>query len=217
MKLFLSLIVSLIAFGGGALLFFISPAEAATICEVPRGISFESGLALPTIGGYQPDKSLPDFFVYFFLLAAGVAGFLALVMMVVAGVQYTTSGANPSAKKEAEERIYNALSGLALILCSYVILSIINQSLIIFSPPELSSSRITVDNPALCPSTRNARFNPDPCTRKQSAVPENAMTSDKFSCSESSLACKSGQDCQLEKRYVGTSTTPVYDIYCCTR
>ncbi len=203
--------------------FFAFYADAGTICEVARGIKFENGLALPPILGYRPDAEMSDFFVYFFLLAAGVAGFLALVMMVVAGIQYTTSGANPGAKKEAEERIQNALAGLALILCSYIILSIINQSLVIFSEPDISSS-LTLNTTALCPSTRNARFNPDPCVLKANDLNVGNVpfgeAGVELACATNVTVCTSGQDCQIEKSYrteSGGGTTTLYDVYCCSR
>lgn len=64
--------------------------------------------------------------VYGVALSITVA--LAVLMIVIAGVQYTVSWASPSAKGEAKSRIWNAIGGLVLALASYLILRTINPA-----------------------------------------------------------------------------------------
>ena len=55
---------------------------------------------------------------------------LAILMIVVGGVQYTISWASSSAKGEAKTRIFSAIGGLVLALLSYLILQTINPALV---------------------------------------------------------------------------------------
>src|SRR3989344_143074 len=62
--------------------------------------------------------------VYYFALTAAVI--LAILMLVIAGVEYTAAGVSPSAKEDAKKRIMYALGGLLLALLSWLILNTIN-------------------------------------------------------------------------------------------
>ncbi|MDD5152527.1 MAG: peptidoglycan DD-metalloendopeptidase family protein [Candidatus Pacebacteria bacterium] len=64
-----------------------------------------------------------------FALVIALAGALAVLILVVGGVQYVASGITPDQKGRAKERIKNALIGLALILGSWLILNSINPAL----------------------------------------------------------------------------------------
>ncbi|HEY4493521.1 MAG TPA: hypothetical protein VJB98_02790 [Candidatus Paceibacterota bacterium] len=63
-------------------------------------------------------------------MALTVTVALALIMIVVGGIQYTISWASPSAKGEAKDRILGAIGGLILALVSYILLKEINPALI---------------------------------------------------------------------------------------
>ncbi len=56
------------------------------------------------------------------LLSSAVAA-VVLLMIIIAGVQYITSGANPSQVKAAKDRLTNALIALVLFLCMFAILN----------------------------------------------------------------------------------------------
>lgn len=62
------------------------------------------------------------------------AGILAMLMIVIGGVQYVAAGAagNPENVKDATNRIVMALGGLALALSSWLILNTINPNLLNF-------------------------------------------------------------------------------------
>ncbi|HEY4518588.1 MAG TPA: hypothetical protein VJG48_03130 [Candidatus Paceibacterota bacterium] len=66
--------------------------------------------------------------VYSYALTLAVG--LAFVMIVVGGIQYSTSFADPGAKKAGLDRIYSAITGLVLALVSYLILNTINPNLV---------------------------------------------------------------------------------------
>lgn len=62
------------------------------------------------------------------LIALGAA--LAVLYAIIGGTQYVAASINPSAKKDALERVWNALIGLAIILTSYLLLNSINPKLV---------------------------------------------------------------------------------------
>lgn len=69
--------------------------------------------------------------MFWFLLSAAVI--LALVMLVIGGVEYVGSAGNVSLLGDAKGRIINALLGLLLALAAWLILNLINPDLVDFS------------------------------------------------------------------------------------
>ncbi len=83
-------------------------------------------------------KYLETIFIYAIIVAA----FLAVVEIVIGGVQYAVVGVSESAKSDAKDRITKALLGLLLALSAWLILNTINPNLLNLSleleplPPE---------------------------------------------------------------------------------
>ena len=80
-----------------------------------------------------PAGSAPSLYTYLravFLTGIGLAGVLAVLMIVIGGIQYIGSGMSPSGKEDAKERITNAIMGLLLALLSWIILNTINPTLV---------------------------------------------------------------------------------------
>lgn len=76
-------------------------------------------------------------------LLIGVAAVLAVIMIVVAGIQYIGSAASPNLKTDAKDRITGALIGLMLLLGSWIILNSIDRKLISradFKIPEIQTT-----------------------------------------------------------------------------
>lgn len=73
-----------------------------------------------------------------FIFGLSAVGILALVAMVVGGIVYLTSAGNPGRISKAKSIIGGALAGLALLLCSYIILRLINPDLVRLRMPELA-------------------------------------------------------------------------------
>jgi len=95
-----------------------------------------SGYAvLESIPGIAKDSS-PGLYTYLkavFLTGIGLAGVLAVLMIVIGGIQYIGSGMSPSGKEDAKDRITSAILGLLLALGAYLILNTINPNLVNFS------------------------------------------------------------------------------------
>ncbi|MDP2856321.1 MAG: hypothetical protein Q8N90_04420 [bacterium] len=71
-----------------------------------------------------------EYLTKIYTISVGVAVALAVVMIVYAGIIYTTSGDNASKQKEAKTQITQAIFGLAILLASYLILNTINPDLV---------------------------------------------------------------------------------------
>jgi TRAP-type C4-dicarboxylate transport system permease small subunit len=57
-----------------------------------------------------------------FNIAYGAAGLVAVAYLIVGGYQYITSQGNPDATATAKGTIVNAITGLIIILASYLII-----------------------------------------------------------------------------------------------
>lgn len=77
--------------------------------------------------------------VFAYLLS--VAAFLAVIMVVIGGVQYLASGGNTSVVSDAKGRIWSAVGGLLLAVGAWLILYTIN--------PDLIRLKITVPDTGL--------------------------------------------------------------------
>src|SRR3990167_3721226 len=93
-------------------------------------------IVLEPLPGQSANQSVTgaSYFSTLYTAALSVAVALALVMIVIGGIQYSTSFANPGAKEDAKKRITGALIGLVLALVSWLILNTINPALV--SPNE---------------------------------------------------------------------------------
>lgn len=86
--------------------------------------------ALPGVSDW--DGTLSGYLNRMFSLFIGICAVLAVLMIVISGFQYMTSGDSESARKEAKSRITGALLGLLIALSSVLILQTINPDLLDF-------------------------------------------------------------------------------------
>jgi hypothetical protein len=137
----------------------------------PSGGSSESGgSSQPVVGNYQPLSPLPGttvgvcdpnitnppdpncettlstYIPGLFKLLIALAGALAIIMIVIGGVQYLSTDAI-SGKSEGKERIENAIIGLLLAIGSYIILNTINPGILTLNlglkvPPKPAPSAV---------------------------------------------------------------------------
>jgi len=84
----------------------------------PAGSPEGSG---PSDPGSSFGTTLEDWIPNFYLWAVGIAGSLAILMLIYAGYLYATSTGNPEQSNLAKEYIIGALSGLAFLLLAFII------------------------------------------------------------------------------------------------
>ncbi|KKR78632.1 MAG: hypothetical protein UU22_C0017G0003 [Parcubacteria group bacterium GW2011_GWA2_40_8] len=188
--------------------FFVISKQAAAYedpAACSKSFEFETGL-IPSnwrqLGGFVYNNSPAEFIGWFFTLALGVAGFLALIMIVVAGIEYTASAGNSGSQTRAKERIQNALLGLGLLIASFVILNTINTSLTNIKNPTLSAKPIGI-------SAQTCTCNPS------TSLP---YVSGKATCSIRGDICSSGQNCTYKTVFDGPkgSESLRTNFYCCS-
>lgn len=92
------------------------------------------------IPGAPPTFTNPaEYIVNIYNFAMGIAGLLAMVIIIFAGIKRIVSAGNPSQIGEANNMIINAAVGLALIAGAYIILKTIDPQLVRLRLPELEA------------------------------------------------------------------------------
>lgn len=91
-------------------------------------------------------KYISAFYIFF----AGVAGILAVVVMMWGGFHYITSAGNSQKISQAKEIISNAIIGLILVFTSYLLLNTINPNLTRLTLPTLSSVQTIYQSTIYC-------------------------------------------------------------------
>ncbi|MBU1895526.1 pilin [Patescibacteria group bacterium] len=89
-----------------------------------------------SIGSESDFTDIADYFQYLYRYSIGVAGLLAVIMIIVAGFQWITSGGNTSTIGKARTRITRAIIGLLLVVGAYTILNTINPALVNLRLPQ---------------------------------------------------------------------------------
>ncbi len=102
------------------------------------GKCLPSGITVTEIsfGGKKQFANLGDFLKTNYNLAITIAGILAVMMIIIAGVQWVTSGGNSEMITSAKKRIGGALTGLLIAYLSYTILNTINPALVDLRLPQ---------------------------------------------------------------------------------
>ena len=95
-------------------------------------IDFAQGYVLlaPLPGATSIGTGFAEYLAVFFNIGIGLAAVLAVLMIVVGGVQYIAGAASPSARGDAKKRITNAILGLLLALGSWLIVYTINPAIL---------------------------------------------------------------------------------------
>lgn len=119
------------------------------------GKCLPSGITVTEIsfGGKNKFANLGDFLKTNYELALTVAGILAVIMIIVAGVQWVTSGGNSEMITSAKKRIGGALTGLLIAYLSYTILTTINPALVNLRLPQNFMIRPFKITPQYCRET----------------------------------------------------------------
>ncbi|MBC7073984.1 hypothetical protein H5T58_01185 [Candidatus Parcubacteria bacterium] len=110
----------------------IPPLPSIPLPSIPSGSSTPAtSTVLLEIG---PTENIPDLAVRLYNWLVRIAGVLALLMIILGGVQYTFfSTASPGKVEDAKDKIRQAIIGLLIVLASWLILNIINPELV--NPP----------------------------------------------------------------------------------
>ena len=97
--------------------------------------SWDEYTPLAPLPGTTNEEGKTDIQTYIpgiFKLAIGIASVLAVLMIIIGGVEYITTDAIQG-KSDGKARIQNALLGLVLVLVSWILLYTINPKLTVFN------------------------------------------------------------------------------------
>jgi len=89
-------------------------------------------LQVPIGGGATQKLSFPwiaEYVVATYKYALGIASILAVIMVMIAGILYLTSAGNPQRIGQAKNYIIGSITGLVILLGSYLILNLISPNL----------------------------------------------------------------------------------------
>ena len=155
----------------GISFFYVAPSRNSARADVGAGLQEEYQPLAPlpakffedfTPGGSGMNNmyDLPNYLSGMFKILLALAGLLAVVMIVIGGIEYMSTDAI-SGKSEGKERITNAVLGLLLALVSWLLLYTINPKLLEFNfnagnpvTPRSSGTQIIDSN------TNNPNQNP---------------------------------------------------------
>ena len=116
-------------------------------------------VALPGVAS----KNISDPGVYIqglFIFGLSLAGFLAVGAIALGGIVYMAAGTSMTSVEKGKDMIKGALGGLLLLLCSYLILYTIDQTLVDLTPTVPPAKQISKPPSSESAATRNC--NP-PC------------------------------------------------------
>ncbi|MDD3386803.1 MAG: hypothetical protein PHX92_02675, partial [Candidatus Pacebacteria bacterium] len=85
----------------------------------------------PVIAGIEISETTTsaEYIAYAFSLLVAIGTFIAVVMVVIAAIEWMSSEGNPSKIDSSKGKIKNALLGVGVLLGSYVIISTINPEI----------------------------------------------------------------------------------------
>ena len=108
----------------------VTPASAASdsyklLAPLPCNSSLTTGTSVACSGGQATSLNIKDYVQYTFNLLIALAAVAAVFMIVWGGLEYMTTDAIQG-KKSGLDKLRNAVYGLLLVLCSYLILKTID-------------------------------------------------------------------------------------------
>lgn len=140
---------------------FVQDAYTEKICgalvqrspdESPEEVGFclAAGTAKTTIsfGGRNNFRDIADFMAFGYQYSIGIAVILAIVVIIIGGLQWAISAGNPGTIGSAKRKIFGAVAGLVIASTSFIILDTINPELTKLQPPNaylIRSLQLTSD------------------------------------------------------------------------
>lgn len=94
----------------------------------------------------EKNATAAQFIVQFFNLAIAAGALIAVVMIIIAGIEWITSSGNPSKVESAKGKMINTLFGVAVLVGCYFILKTINEKLI-----EVKITQLECENALIVP------------------------------------------------------------------
>lgn len=107
-----------------------STTPSAPSANSATGGSFVALTQFPQIQALANSSSFATFVNTLYKICLGAGAVLAVIMIMVAGVQFMTSQGSVASNEKAKSRIQNAILGLILVLAPTIVFGIINPSIL---------------------------------------------------------------------------------------
>jgi hypothetical protein len=114
-------------------------------------------LLAPIAGLTEAPSNIGDYFSKIFLLAIGLCGALAVIMIIISGVQYMGND-SIFGKTEAKSKILASVLGLLIALGSYALLNTINPDLLGGGGVNIAQVTADVTEPPLSQESKNIQY-----------------------------------------------------------
>ncbi|GEM_PF-4031032 len=111
----------------------------ASLFSIKNAFADEYRLELPSFTQSGDPASLVN---NFYLYILGIAGTLAVIMIVFGGIKYVVTAGNVSAQGDAKDIIKSAVWGLVLLAGAFLILNTINPNLVELRNPALTQQEL---------------------------------------------------------------------------
>ncbi len=130
-----------IMFAGLSLLnvfvFSPAPAFATGICGSTNTLQVDSKTGLCVNAADR--RTVGDILIRVINFLLLFAALIAILMIVIGGYKYITSAGNAETAKSGKATVVNAIIGLAIIILSFVIVSVVNNTLSCVGNPSIFS------------------------------------------------------------------------------
>ncbi|MDD5606611.1 MAG: hypothetical protein PHN37_01990 [Candidatus Pacebacteria bacterium] len=77
-----------------------------------------------------PEPNLPQYIKYVYQISFWVGAFLAVIMIIIGGIEWSGAAANPQLKAAAKNKITRSIIGLLALFSIYIILNTVNPDLV---------------------------------------------------------------------------------------
>ena len=102
----------------------------------------------PVINGLdinRSDVTASDFVLYLFYLITAIGAFMAVILLIVAGLEWVSAYGDASAINSAKKKIITVFTGLTVLLSSYIVLNTINPQLLNVNIDDMSNQDIQTE------------------------------------------------------------------------
>lgn len=132
--------------------------DAKAACGETNFLGEEVGFCLPasktitniSFGGKRQFTDIGDFIATIYQYSVGVIGIIAVLMIIVGGVQWIVAGGSKDTILSAKKKIVSSVTGLTIAALSYVILNTINPALVNLRLPQTWIIKPQVIAPTYC-------------------------------------------------------------------
>jgi len=137
------------------------------------GLALAQGIGLevkyPVIPGLPPlseNPTLPEYVRYLYFFSIIISGLIAFASLVYGGFRYLASAGSPVAMADARDQITAGVTGLIILLASFMILNILNPQLTFLRFSKLGPQPInSVCGNNICEKDEDSTSCPDDCLK----------------------------------------------------